>query len=280
MLSQPLPNLAAWTDYFRQADIPVLPTTAAELDMLRKVEDERGSVDAQILSHCIVADPLMTLKVLIECSKHRSASRVTDAETVTAAIVLMGIGPFFRAFETLPILSERLAGQPQALMGLQRVLRRSFRAANMALSFAIHRMDEDAAVIQSAALIHDFAEMLMWCHAPALALRMAQMQQQDHSARSSAVQKAVLGIELVDLEQALMKAWHLPELLTRATDDKHAEHPQVRTVMLATRIARHTQDGWNTPWAQAALPDDIAAVADLLNLSHASAQSKLQELDA
>lgn len=279
MLSQPLPNLAAWTEYFRKADIPVLPTTAEELDMLRKAEDERGNVDAQILAQCIAADPLMTLKVLIECAKHRSASRVTDAETVTAAIVLMGIGPFFRAFETLPTLSDRLAGQPQALMGLQRVLRRSFRSANLALGFAIHRMDEDAAVIQSAALIHDFAEMLLWCHAPALALRMSQMQQQDHSARSSVVQKTVLGIDLVDLEQALMKAWHLPELLTRVTDDKHADHPQVKTVMLATRIARHTQEGWNTPWAQAALPDDIAAVADLLNLSNAAAQSKLLELD-
>lgn len=279
MLSQPLPNLAAWTEYFRKADIPVLPTTAEELAMLRQAEEERGNIDAQSLAHCTAADPLMTLKVFIECARHRSASRVTDAETVTAAIVLMGIGPFFHAFETLPTLSERLAGQPQALMGLQRVLKRSFRAANLALGFAIHRMDEDAAVIQSAALIHDFAEMLMWCHAPALALRMAQMQQQDHSARSSAVQKSVLGIELADLEQSLMKAWRLPELLTRATDDKRADHPQVKTVMLATRIARHTQDGWNTPWAQAALPDDVAAVAELLNLSHTAAHSKLLELD-
>lgn len=279
MLSQPLPNLDAWTDYFRKADIPVLPTTAEELAMLRTSEDERGNIDAQILAQCVAADPLMTLKVLIECARRRSSSRITDAETVTAAIVLMGIGPFFRAFETLPTLSERLAGQPQALMGLQRVLRRSFRAANLALGFAIHRMDGDAAVIQSAALIHDFAEMLLWCHAPALALRMAQMQRHDRAARSSAVQTAVLGIELVDLEQALMKAWHLPELLTRTTDDKHASHPQVRTVMLATRIARHTQDGWNTPWALAALPDDIAAVAELLNLSNAAAQSKLMELD-
>ncbi len=279
MLSQPLPNLTAWTEYFRNADIPVLPTTAEELAMLRVAEEERGNVDAQILAQCIAADPLMTLKVLIECARRRTASRITDAETVTAAIVLMGISPFFRAFEKLPTLSEHLAGQPQALMGLQRVLRRSFRAANLALGFAVHRMDEDAAVIQSAALIHDFAEMLLWCHAPALALRISQIQQQDHAARSSVVQKTVLGIELCDLEQALMKAWHLPELLTRATDDKHADHPQVKTVMLATRIARHTQDGWNTPWAQAALPDDIAAVAELLNLSTTAAQSKLLELE-
>ncbi len=279
MLSQPLPHLNAWTEYFRKAAIPVLPTTAAEIAMLRVAEEERGNVDAQILAHSIAADPLMTLKVLIECSKHRSASRVTDAETVTAAIVLMGIGPFFRAFDPLPTLNEHLAGQPHALMGLQRVLRRSFRAANLALGFAVHRMDEDAAVIQSAALIHDFAEMLLWCHAPALALRIAQIQHQDHAARSATVQQSVLGIELSDLEQALMKAWRLPELLRRTTDDKHADHPQVKSVMLATRIARHTQDGWTTPWAQAALPDDITAVAELLNLSTDATLRKLQEIE-
>jgi hypothetical protein len=60
-----------------------------------------------------------------------------------------------------------------------------------------------------------------------------------------------------------MKAWRLPELLIRISDERHAEDPSVRTVMLALRLARHTSDGWDN----AALPDDVNDIATLLNLS-------------
>ena len=39
-----------------------------------------------------------------------------------------------------------------------------------ALAFAVHRMDHDAPVIHAAALLHDFAELLLWLHAPVLSL--------------------------------------------------------------------------------------------------------------
>ena len=39
--------------------------------------------------------------------------------------------------------------------------------------FAAHRMDHDAAVLHEAALLHDFAELLLWVRAPALALEIA-----------------------------------------------------------------------------------------------------------
>ena len=60
-----------------------------------------------------------------------------------------------------------------------------------------------------------------------------------------------------------MQNWRLPELLRQTTDDHNAHHPKVRTVMLAVRLARHTQYGWQDPHALAALPDDIADIAQL-----------------
>jgi HD-like signal output (HDOD) protein len=143
------------------------------------------------------------------------------------------------------------------------VLKRAWRGANFALAFAVHRMDHDAAVIHEAALLHDFAEMLLWCHAPALALRIRAAQRADSTLRSNVIQQQVLNVELPDLQQALMRAWRLPELLIRITDDKHAEQPAVRNVVLAVRLARHTARGWDN----AALPDDIRDLAALLNLS-------------
>lgn len=271
-LRQALPDLARWTGYFRQVEIPVLSATAESLEELRANEDE---VDANMLGELIATDPLMTLKVLAYAAAHRSSRLVTDAETVTAALVLMGIPPFFRAFGPQPTVEAMLADRPDALEGLHRVLRRADRSARFALGFAAHRMDPDAAVIYSAALLHDFAEMLLWVHAPDLALEIRQRQRADSTLRSADAQRAVLNIELDDLEQSLMQAWRLPELLAQITDDKHGNDARVLSVRLAVRLARHSADGWGN----AALPDDIRDISRLMNLDLAATERLLHEFD-
>jgi HD-like signal output (HDOD) protein len=274
-LTAPLPSLDAWVDAFAQAEIPVLTETAEALEQMRLTEDD---VDAHGLGEMIAADPLMTLKVLAHASelrRGRSGRYEADPETVTAALVLMGITPFFRDFGAQPTLEAALADREEALLGLSRVMQRAERASRYALGFAAHRADPDAAVIHSAALLHDFAEMLLWVHAPDLALQIAALQDADRTLRSAMAQRQVLGIALADLEQALMKRWHLPELLTRITSDKHERDPQVRCVHLAVRLARHTARGWD----DAGVPDDLHDIAELLNLSEAHALKLLHEFD-
>lgn len=259
-LTQPLRDLDAWVAHFRDAEIPVRANTADALEAMRANEDD---VDANLIGEMVADDPLMTLKVLAYASTHRPPRLVTDVETVTAAVVLMGISPFFGNFGLQPTVEDRLANEPEALQGLEEVMRRAYRAAQFALAFAVHRMDHDAAVIYGAALLHDFAEMLLWCHAPALALQMRAAQAADPALRSHVAQQRFLNVDLRDLQQALMKAWSLPELLIRITDDRHAHHPAVQNVMLAVRLARHTAKDWDNP----AIPDDIRDLSLLLNLS-------------
>jgi HD-like signal output (HDOD) protein len=266
-------ELASWTAWFARSPIPVLAQTAETIEIMRANED---AVDANLLGESIAADPLMSLKVLAHAATHRHPRLVTDAETVTAALVMMGIGPFFRTFGPQATVDDHLADDPAALAGLTQVLERAERAARFALAFAVHRMDGDAAVIHEAALLHDFAEMLLWCHAPQAALRIRELQVADTSLRSRDAQRAVLGIELGELEQTLMKHWRLPDLLVRMTDDRHVEQPQVRCVALAIRLARHTAAGWDNP----AIPDDVSEIAGLLNLGAPSAHKLLRELDA
>ena len=259
-LTQPPRDLDAWTAHFRAAQIPVLAQTGEALEALRANEDR---ADASRIGEMISSDPLMTLKVLAFASAHRSSRAVTDTETVIAALVMMGISPFFAAFGPQPTVEDRLADNPEALAGVRETLRRAHRSADFALAFAVHRMDADAAMVHTAALLHDFAELLLWCDAPALALRTQRAQRGDPTLRSSAVQLGVLNVELADLQQSLMKAWRLPELLIRISDDRHARHPSVRSVTLAVRLARHTAQGWDNP----AVPDDVKEIAALLNLS-------------
>ncbi len=270
------PNLASWTEFFvhvvQDASLPVLAETSDALEAMRLNED---NVDANVLGEVISTDPLMTLKVQAYAASHRSKRLLTDTETVTAALVMMGISPFFREFGLQPTIEDHLADQPDALHGLQEVIQRAHRAATFALSFAVHRMDHDAPVVYQAALLHDFADMLLWCHAPALALSIRTAQHNDPQLRSSVVQEQILGVKLPELQHALMLAWRLPELLVRCADDGNAEHPSVKSVALATRLARHTVQGWEN----AAIPDDVRDIAALLNMSEQATLAWLLEVE-
>lgn len=271
MLDRPLHSLSAWVGYFRDREIPVLASSSEALEQLRANEDD---VDAHLIGETFANDPLMTLKVLRHAATLGGERRTTDAETVTAAVVLMGITPFFTAFGPQPVVEELL--DAQALEGFEAVLRRSERAARFALGFAAHRLDPDAQIIHSAALLHDFAELLLWCEAPDLAAQIRLRQLLDPSLRSSKAQKEVLGIELMELEIALMRAWHLPQMLSRIVDDRQrSPDAQELCVLYATRLARHTMSGG---FDNAAIPDDVRDIGQLLNLRPEPTMRLLRDL--
>jgi HD-like signal output (HDOD) protein len=267
-------DVAAWSALFDLQRLPVLESTAVALEEMRVMED---GVDAHMLAEAVVSDPLMTLKLLAHVAHLRRGRDGGEVETVTQALVMLGIPPFFRAFGPQQTPQAWLAGQPEALAGFEAVLSRSHRAARFAMGFAVHRMDHDAPVIHEAALLHDFAELLLWLHAPALALQIAGLQAADSTLRSAVAQQAVLNTDLAALQHALMLAWRLPSLLVRITDN-HSKEPtsQVRNVLLAIAVARHSALGWDN----AALPDDVRSVAALLHLSQDAALRLLREIDS
>lgn len=272
-MTRPPGDADAWVARFDPLALPVLPTTAALLEQWRANEE---AADAHVLAESIAADPLMTLKVFVHVAGLRGGRQAGgDAETVTAALLLLGIAPFFRAFGPQQTVDDWLAPHPRAQAGFDAVLRRAYRAAAFALAFAVHRLDPDAAVIHAAALLHEVAELLLWLHAPALATEMAARQAAEPGLRSARVQREVLHAELPDIGQAMLRRWQLPPLLVRITDDRHADDAQVRSVLLAVRLARHTAQGWDNP----ALPDDVQEIARLLQLGEAPTLRLLRGID-
>jgi HD-like signal output (HDOD) protein len=267
-----LTDLQSWLACFRDAEIPVQRATAAALEEMRGRQDD---VDANQIGEMVAGDPLMSLKLMAFAAKNRPSRLVTDLETVTATLVMMGISPFFRAFGVQLTLEDVLGDRLDALEGITAVLERADRAARFALTFAVHRLDPDASVIHLAALLHDFSELLLWCHAPDLALAIREAQRVDSNLRSRSAQLHFLNIELHELQHALMEAWRLPELLVQITDERQVHLPRVQCVSLGVRLARHTADGWEN----AAVPDDVADVARLLNLSPDAASSLLRSMD-
>jgi HD-like signal output (HDOD) protein len=161
------------------------------------------------------------------------------------------------------------------MQGLRKLLIRAERSGQFALGFAVHRADTDATIIHQAAFLNDFAEILLWLHAPTLMIKIKQSQAADSTLRSSVIQREVLGIEISDLRQALMKLWRLPELLINISDERHAERSNVQCVVLAVRLARHSANGWEN----AALPDDYEDVARLLNASVRVVPAFLRKID-
>jgi HD-like signal output (HDOD) protein len=271
-ITTPLRDVDGWVAAFDRREMPVLAATADALEDLRSNED---AVDAHLLAETMAADPLMTLKLLRHVAALRRGRDQADAETATEALVMLGITPFFRDFGPQPTVEQALADQSEALLGLRQVLRRAHRAARFALAFAVHRQDHDATLIHEAALLHDFAELLLWAHAPALALAIARWQRVQPGLRSSEAQRTLLNVSLAELQQALMKVWRLPPLLVQIADDRASHLAQVRNVQLAIRVARHSSQGWDN----AALPDDIDEVANLLNMGTTPTLHLLHDLD-
>ncbi|GAB4172862.1 MAG: hypothetical protein OHK0026_14460 [Rhodocyclaceae bacterium] len=268
MIEAPFRSLDAWVSYLSHTELPVLRTSARALAELAGRQDTIAGRD---IGAVVLRDPLLATRVLSYIESHRNRARSAEISTIGHAIMMLGIEPFFRSFSDLPVVEDRLSGTPQALLGLLTVVGRARHAAHWARDWAALRHDLDAEEITVAALLHELAEILLWCVAPALSLHIRGKQEADRALRSRDAQRAVLGITLLDLQLALARAWHLPELLLRLMDDEHAANPRMRNVALAVRLARHSAAGWN----DAALPDDYRDIATLLGLPLAATLERI-----
>ena len=267
-LDQTLPDLDSWVRYFSEAPIPVLRHTVHELDRMREDADR---VNGRALAGVILRDPLMTLKVLAYIESNRRKRQTTDITTIERALMMIGIDPFFRDFQNLPLVEDQLREHPRALVGMLKVTARARKAANWAREWAMMRHDMDVDEITVATLLYDLAEILMWCFAPKLALQVRQVQTEDRHRRSADVQAEIYGIHLYELKSGLTQAWHLPPLLNMLLDHEKADHPRVRNVQLAVDLARHSANGWD----DAALPDDFRGITDLLRIAPEALFNKL-----
>lgn len=260
MIEQPFDGLDAWVAFFVQADLPVLRHSVTALERLR---ENAETTNSRGLVEVILHDPLFTLRVLRYIETHRTQRQLTDITTIDRAIMMIGITPFFREFQNLPVAEMQLKAHPQALLGLLKAINRARRAAHWARDWAVLRRDVDVNEIILATLLHDIAELLMWLFAPKLALQVRDAQVAHPHQRSASIQEEIFGIPLYQLKLALAQAWRLPALLTQLMDHRHAENPRVRNVKLAVDLARHSDHGWD----DAALPDDFKGICDLLHIN-------------
>ena len=269
MPNQPLQSLESWVNFFSKAEMPVLRKT------LRQLEEARSKIDrinGRDIAAIVLQDPLMSIRVLAYIQPFISKRLHSDITNIGNAIMMQGIEPFFKNIGEPPTIEAMLKNEPQALLGVLQVIRRSQRASRYAHLWAIERYEINVEEVTLAALLHDIAEILIWCFSPKQAVTIRARLLADKTLRSMNVQKEVLGFYLYELKLGLCSVMHLPELIRVLMDQSNAELPRVQNVLLAVNLARHSADGWEN----AALPDDFTAIQKLLRISR---ETLLKRLD-
>ena len=256
-----------WVQEFGRADLPVLARTVEEL---ADIQEDLERVSTQQVAELVMHDPLMTFKVLHYIQQRRKSSQRVDVTTIAHALLMLGLNPFLEHFSTQETLQSRLGHHESALDGALAVVSRARHAALYARDWGVLRHDIEIDEVTTAALLHDFAELLLWCCAPHQAMLIQELQHEHHM-RSEAAQRAVLGFPLIALQLELAHAWKLPELLCELMDERHAHTPRALNVSLAVAVARHSAHGWDDP----ALPDDFAAIGKLLSIGPIAARDRV-----
>ncbi|MEF8701550.1 MAG: HDOD domain-containing protein [Candidatus Accumulibacter sp. UW26] len=270
MLDTPmLHGLESWMTLIRCRKMPILRKTARRLDEARQNIDQ---VSGRDITEIVLQDPMLAIRVLAYIQDVTSRHLQSDITNIASAVMMLGVDPFFREFDQPLTIESLLAGQPQALLGVLQVILRTQRASHYAHEWAFARHDMNVEEVALAALLHDLAEILLWCFAPQLAIAIRSRLQADRTLRSASVQQEVLGFPLTELQLALCHSWRLPALLILLMDDGCAHLPRVQNVRLAVNLARHSTDGWSGP----AVADDLSAVQELLHISRETLLYRLQ----
>lgn len=263
-------GLEYWVAVLTHADLPVLKQTARDLNALR---DDEKKLTAHSVSGVIARDPIMTVKLLRYLQQHKRKSQTAEVIQVEQALLMLGIEPLFNKVPPEPLAEDVLKSHIAALPHLLRVVHRSHRASEYAKDWAVQLRDLHYEEVRIAALLHDIAEILIWCFDPEAMLQISAIQQKDKSLRSRDAQQQMLGFSLLELQRELATQWRLPQLLLTLMNDSSSNQPRVRNVELAVNLARHSANGWD----DAALPDDYKDIGELLRMTPEQVMVMLEE---
>jgi HD-like signal output (HDOD) protein len=252
-------ELEHWVASLSRINLPVLKQTARDLNTLREDEER---LTASSIAGIIARDPIMTVKLLRYLQLHKHNCQTTEIVQVEQALLMLGIDALFNYVPLDFMVEEALGSNIAALSHLLRVIHRLHRASEYARDWAVQLHDLHYEEVRIAALLHDIAEVLMWCFAPGQMLEIDDIQQKDKALRSSDVQQQVLGFRLMDLQRELVVQWSLPQLLLTLMNESSSTQSRVRNVNLAVRLARHSAHDWE----DAALPDDYKDIGQLLRM--------------
>ena len=254
-------DFQTWIDILEQDGTFILKRTLRDLS---RIDRDADQPDVAAVVGILEQDPLMTIILLRFLQRNRRHSQLDDVVQVDQALMMIGMRTFFtRVMDGLQTAEDQLKQNLPALTGMLHTVKRATRAASYARDWAIRQKDLGFELIRITALLHNFAEILLWLHAPDQMAEVHRLQLLDRTRRTRDVQTEVLGFKVSDLQLELALRWNLPELLVHFMERNYTQQRRIQTVVLAVNLARHSENGWN----DAALPDDYREIGELLHMT-------------
>ena len=227
-----------WLEKLGPSQVAVFRRTARLLAELAQQGDKVNSND---IANVILADPLMTLRILHDANALRSKRLGSETGTVQHALMRIGVNAFFDKYKELATVEEALSSQPMALRIAYRLLQRSFHASWQARDFAALHLDIQAEEVEVAALLGCITELLLCLAAPETIGKLQRLRRKKSAAMA---ELELLGSPLDALQQAVLAAWQMPEEMREML--ALGKQPRPRQIMLRTafEIDRWGEQGW------------------------------------
>jgi Predicted signal transduction protein len=232
-------GLKAWTEKLRKQDMPVLGDVIAELNEIT------GDDDANVnqLAEVILRDPQLTSHVLRIANSVQYNYSKAQINTVSRAIVLIGLKGVRAICISLLVMDSLLGDQPKEQ--LLKLIARGFHAATQARNL-IQKTDEKAAEeVFVAALLFHLGEMAFWSaddgdkSNPGLV-------SDDPRTRKEAMEDE-LGTTFKAITRELAKQWKLGDTLQESLSSRGPKSDKARAVVIGERLSRAAHYGWSSP---------------------------------
>jgi HD-like signal output (HDOD) protein len=227
-----------WISLLTRETLPVMRRT---LTQVRSLLDQ-SSVNHIRLSEVIARDPGFSLNIIRRLTSLPTPPR-EEISRISLAIPLLGMDMVEQSARTLPCLEDRLQGPPRR--GLIEYYSQAVHAARYAQSIAEWRRAPESKDLYTAALLHNLAEMALWCAEPDTMLNLHRRILNGDDREN--VARETLGATFEELSVQLSRNWRLPTSIEQAQGISNSYLPAPLTVMLASAIARESSLGWNRP---------------------------------
>lgn len=232
-------GLQAWTKKLLKQDMPVLGAVIAELNQIT------GSDEASVnqLAEVILRDPNLTSHVLRIANSVRYNYGKTKINTVSRAIVLIGLKGVRAICISIAVMDSLLGDHPREQV--LRLVARGFHGATQARNFVDKVDDKASEEVFVAGLLYNLGEMAFWATEQANTDHPG-LCSDDPRVRREAMEE-VLGTSFKSLTRELAKHWKLGELLEESLSQSSTPSVKARAVITGERLSRAALYGWDSP---------------------------------
>lgn len=248
-------KLQQWVDNLRKKNLPVLGNVIAELNKITGCDASNASQLAEV----ILRDPQLTSHVLRVANSVQYNYSNQKINTISRAIVLIGLKGVRAISISLLIIDRFLSDQPRerVLALVAQGFHAGTQARNLLNSDDPHEQEE--AFIGG--LLYNLGETAFWM-TDASDSAHEDIRSADPKLRKKAIETTIGG-SFKQLTKELGKHWKLGETLEQALYPGNSPTAKVKAVVTGERISRAALYGWDSPQVKKVLGE----VAELQGIS-------------